>query len=359
MATFSDNIKKVSEILNPYIHPSIKEGIHHLNLKAVRNISLCLGILETVFLFYYFIFSPDILRIPSVLWNVIYSIVVCLCTLFITNHALKKSKKPYSFYRYICIAYFLLMLAFGMFTSFYHYCIGDQILVFFATVFCLVNFVILPPYQSIVLIPGSYIVFYAILYFHDGAATINIVNYILLALLTSAGSIHKYHMQATELERIHRIETMNEMLQNVPVHDNLTDLKNRYALRDDFNSYQNHHIIVIMLDIDEFSKVNDSHGTAAGDIILSDIASLIKKHLTDSHSYRYGADSFLIILQDIEVDVAMQRLSAWEKSMAMLTVPGTDIPVHCTSGYSHGTPRDEEDLRLLIEAADKKRRDFT
>jgi diguanylate cyclase (GGDEF)-like protein len=166
-------------------------------------------------------------------------------------------------------------------------------------------------------------------------------------------------MQATELERIHRIETMNEMLQNVPVHDNLTDLKNRYALRDDFNSYQNHHIIVIMLDIDEFSKINDSHGTEAGDIILGDIAALIKKHLTDSHSYRYGADSFLIILQDIEVDVAMQRLSNWEKSMAMLTIPDTDIPVHCTSGYSHGTPRDEEDLRLLIEAADKKRRDFT
>jgi diguanylate cyclase (GGDEF)-like protein len=166
-------------------------------------------------------------------------------------------------------------------------------------------------------------------------------------------------MQATELERIHRIETMNDMLQNVPVHDNVTDMKNRYALRDDFTSYQNHHIIVVMLDLDEFKKINEEYGQKTGDSVLAQVGMCIKSHLTESHSYRYGSDSFLIILQDIELSDALQRLSIWERNMATLSVPELDKPIRYTSGYSHGTPRDEDELRMLIEAADRKRRDFS
>ena len=358
MATFSNIKTKFINIFNPYIHPTIREGIYHVNLKAVHNIALSISIIEVLVLLFYIVTQSPLLSNPAVLDNTIYAIVVSIITFLISDFALRSSTKPYRAYRFLCIAYYLLILSFGIFTSYYNYTHGLQVMVFYAIVFCLVNFVILPPFQSTILVIGSYLAFYLLLYFYDHAKTIVPINYMALSVFTLAGSIHKYHMQGAELERIHRIETMNEMLQNVPVHDNVTDLKNRYALRDDFNSYQNHHIIVIMLDIDEFGKINDTYGMETGDMILAKIGELIRKHLTESHSYRYGSDSFLIILQDIEVDVAMQKLSSWEKSLAKLNVPETTTPVHCTSGYSHGTPRDEEDLRLLIEAADRKRRDI-
>ncbi len=359
MATFSKFFNYIKELFNPYIHPSIKEGMYRLNLIALRTITLILSIFEVVVLLFYIITSSPLLSEPGVVDNMVYAIIVSAMSFMLSDHALRRSKKPYSFFRFLSIAYYLMIISFGMFTSYFHYIHGQQMLVFFTITFCLANFVLLPPYISTILVLGSYLFFYLILFLYDGAEKIHLINYVVLAILTLAGSIHKYHMQGAELERIHRIETMNDMLQNVPVHDNLTDLKNRYALRDDFNSYQNHHIIVIMLDIDGFGKINEVYGTEIGDEILSKIASLIKKHLTDSHSYRYGADSFLIILQDVEVDNAMQKLSGWERSMAAMVVPGTDQQIHCTSGYSHGTPRDEEDLRLLIEAADKRRRDFS
>jgi len=359
MATFSKLKNTIRESFNPYIHPTIKEGIYRHNLVALRIITLLSAIFDSLVLIVWIITSNPLVQEKAVLDNMVYAIITCGITFLISDFALRKSNKPYSFYRFMTIAYYLMILSFGMFTSYYHYAHGSQMIVFFTITFCLVNFVLLPPYISTVLVLGSYLVFYLILFAYDGASRIHLINYVMLAFITLIGSIHKYHMQGAELERIHRIETMNEMLQNVPIHDNITDLKNRYALRDDFNSYHNHHIIVIMLDINDFDKINEEYGTEAGDQILSNIGSLIKKHLTDSHSYRYGSDSFLIILQDLEVDIAMQRLSGWEKAMAVLSIPDTDKPVHCISGYSHGTPRDEEDLRLLIEAADRKRKDFS
>ncbi len=359
MATFSKYRNKIRDIFNPYIHPTIKEGIYRQNLIALRVITLLFAISETLILIFYILSQSEVLQNIAVLDNTLYAIITSSITFLISDHALRRSKRPYSFYKFIAVTYYMLIMTFGMYTSYYHYVHGMQMTVFYTITFCLVNFVMLPPFISAILLLGSYFIFYLILYIHDGASKVQVVNYSALAILTTVASIHKFHMQGAELERIHRIETMNEMLQNVPIHDNITDLKNRYALRDDFNSYHNHHIIVIMLDINDFEKINEEYGTETGDNVLAQIAALIKKHLTDSHSYRYGDDSFLIILQDLEVDIAMQRLSGWEKAMAALKIPDTDSPVHCTSGYSHGTPRDEEDLRLLIEAADRKRRDFS
>ncbi len=359
MATFSDIKKELKELFNPYINPVIREGLNHENLKAVNRVSFVITVLETIILLFCIFSGNSSLTSPAVMDNTIYAIIVSLFTFLISDVGLKSSKHPYSRYSFLCVAYYLLIMVFGMFVSYYNYTHGKQILVFYAIVFCLVNFFIIPPYLSTFLILGSYLIFYLLLYSYDQASTILILNYVILALFTLAGSYHKYHLQGAELERIHRIETMNDMLQNVPVHDNTTDLKNRYALRDDFDSYQNHHIIVIMLDIDDFGKINAEYGRGTGDIVLSQVGELIKTHLSDNHSYRYGADSFLIILQDVEVDTAMQKLSAWEKSMSSLCIPDTTKRIHLSSGYSHGTPRDEEDLRLLIEAADRKRRDFS
>ncbi|WP_026523405.1 diguanylate cyclase domain-containing protein [Butyrivibrio sp. MB2005] len=355
MATFSNKLK---DLFSPYIHPSIRESIYHINLQATKIFALFMSILESAIFLFMIFFEKEIFGEPFVLLMCLYAIFSSLFFLFITNYALRKSHKPYSRYRFIYIAYYFSILAFGMFTSFYHYSHGKQMLAFFATEFCVASFLILPPWCSILLIVGSYIGFYGILFAYNGAPTVNLINYTVLAFLTTAGSVRKYRTQATELERIHRIETMNEMMQNLPVHDATTNLKSRYALRDDFTSYQNHPIIVIMLDIDDFNSINEAYGTKTGNEVLSNIGELISNHLTENAAYRYGDDSFLIILQDVDVDVAMQKLSRFERSLATLKVPGSETIVHCNSGYSHGTPRDEEDLRLLIDAAAVKRREF-
>jgi diguanylate cyclase (GGDEF)-like protein len=56
---------------------------------------------------------------------------------------------------------------------------------------------------------------------------------------------------------------------------------------------------VIMIDIDNFKKVNDSLGHMAGDVVLREIASTICEVAGDQQAYRYGGDEFAILLDNV------------------------------------------------------------
>jgi diguanylate cyclase (GGDEF)-like protein len=58
-------------------------------------------------------------------------------------------------------------------------------------------------------------------------------------------------------------------------------------------------VSVIMIDIDNFKRVNDSLGHMAGDHVLRTISSTICDVVGDQHSHRYGGDEFAILLPDI------------------------------------------------------------
>jgi diguanylate cyclase (GGDEF)-like protein len=55
---------------------------------------------------------------------------------------------------------------------------------------------------------------------------------------------------------------------------------------------------VIMVDIDNFKRVNDTLGHMAGDQVLREIASTITDVVGDQHAYRYGGDEFAILLPE-------------------------------------------------------------
>ena len=57
-------------------------------------------------------------------------------------------------------------------------------------------------------------------------------------------------------------------------------------------------VSVIMIDIDNFKRVNDSLGHMAGDHVLLEIAATIADVCGDQNAYRYGGDEFAILLPD-------------------------------------------------------------
>ncbi|MBU1195460.1 MAG: GGDEF domain-containing protein [Proteobacteria bacterium] len=92
---------------------------------------------------------------------------------------------------------------------------------------------------------------------------------------------------------------------------------------------------IIMVDIDHFKTVNDTHGHLVGDSLLKSIAQLLKTHLRKNDiAARYGGEEFLILLTETGIDGAMavgekirKALSAKEwkvkdtgKSMGKITV---------------------------------------
>jgi len=94
-----------------------------------------------------------------------------------------------------------------------------------------------------------------------------------------------------------------ERLRNLAIRDSLTELYNhRHAmdlLANEFERVGRYAagVSLLMLDLDEFKRVNDEHGHPAGDAVLKEMARVLKETLRTVDSVgRYGGEEFVIIL---------------------------------------------------------------
>jgi diguanylate cyclase (GGDEF)-like protein len=93
--------------------------------------------------------------------------------------------------------------------------------------------------------------------------------------------------------------------------DDLTGIGNRRALvafTTDLERRGVDQIGLIMVDIDRFKEVNDRHGHNAGDAVLTRIAVLLDDSVRPVDlAVRLGGDEFMVVLADVDVDVASER----------------------------------------------------
>lgn len=60
--------------------------------------------------------------------------------------------------------------------------------------------------------------------------------------------------------------------------------------------------IIVLLDIDKFKLINDTHGHAYGDTVIANVASTIRSSVRSAdRAYRIGGDEFAIITSDTSV----------------------------------------------------------
>jgi diguanylate cyclase (GGDEF)-like protein len=103
-----------------------------------------------------------------------------------------------------------------------------------------------------------------------------------------------------------------ETLRESNLRDPLTGLHNRRFLEESVENLvaqvqrRKLHMAILMLDLDYFKMVNDTHGHDAGDTVLKAVAKVMTQSVRASdYVVRYGGEEFLIVLQDSTADQAV------------------------------------------------------
>lgn len=122
---------------------------------------------------------------------------------------------------------------------------------------------------------------------------------------------------------------------------------------------QGQNFAVLFLDIDHFKRVNDNHGHAGGDAVLSEVARRIVENLANSALVvRYGGEEFLAALPDIDLaaaNVAAERIRRAVEAIPVTLPGGASVSVTVSIGLSMGgrIRSPAPGLRGLIEQADR------
>jgi diguanylate cyclase (GGDEF)-like protein len=90
--------------------------------------------------------------------------------------------------------------------------------------------------------------------------------------------------------------------------DGLIGIFNRRYFEDRLNAdfgyakRHNQHLALLMLDLDHFKAVNDTHGHPAGDVVLKAFAQLVTKNIrSDDILARYGGEEFVVLCRQTDL----------------------------------------------------------
>jgi len=93
--------------------------------------------------------------------------------------------------------------------------------------------------------------------------------------------------------------------------DKLTGLANRHMLDQKLEEealyceYSKKPLNVLMFDIDDFKKFNDTYGHIWGDKLLSLFGDIIKQSIRKTDmAFRYGGEEFMVLIRDLDLEKA-------------------------------------------------------
>ena len=125
---------------------------------------------------------------------------------------------------------------------------------------------------------------------------------------------------------ISRSKQSEDTIKNLAFYDPLTELPNRRLLMDRLHQALASNVhsckqgAVMMIDLDNFKMLNDSHGHAQGDLLLKLVAQRLTSCVREGDTVaRLGGDEFVVILEDLSEDLKLAAIQAGEVGQKLLT----------------------------------------
>lgn len=128
-------------------------------------------------------------------------------------------------------------------------------------------------------------------------------------------------------ERTRELEASREQLRILATQDGLTGMLNHLAIMEALNAElerarrEGRTLVVAMVDLDHFKRVNDAYGHLAGDEALRTFAAALSAATRFyDHAGRYGGEEFLLVLANVPREAAAGRLANLHRSISNIEV---------------------------------------
>ncbi|NQZ20511.1 MAG: GGDEF domain-containing protein [Colwellia sp.] len=141
--------------------------------------------------------------------------------------------------------------------------------------------------------------------------------------------------------------------------DALTKLNNRAA----FDEYFAREIVrfhnskfelaIVVMDLDDFKRINDTYGHTAGDKTLQVISSTLKKHVAnDAFIARYGGEEFVLVFSGISPKALEKKLNILRLQVAKLPFKFKNNKVTITLSIGASHVQQNDNVHMAFERAD-------
>lgn len=166
-------------------------------------------------------------------------------------------------------------------------------------------------------------------------------------------------LEAKVAERTRELKEKNALLSDLALRDGMTGLLNHNTSIDHLNVMltsahrYGHALCVVMIDIDNFKKINDQYGHPVGDIVINAMANVLKKSIRASDSCgRYGGEEFILLLPETAAQNAVDLSENIRHKLMKLRI--SEINGHQVTASFGVSVFDQAHPKLdLINEADK------
>jgi diguanylate cyclase (GGDEF)-like protein len=159
-----------------------------------------------------------------------------------------------------------------------------------------------------------------------------------------------------------RVVQYQQHLEHQALVDSLTSLFNRRAferkMEEEFERAARYHhpLSLMILDVDDFKKINDTYGHHWGDQVLKKIAEHLRtKTRRSDYPSRYGGEEFVLILPETDVENALRVDSKVRSEIKTTTFDskGRAFSVTVSTGVSSTCNKEYSNWQQMLEDADQ------
>jgi diguanylate cyclase len=176
---------------------------------------------------------------------------------------------------------------------------------------------------------------------------------------------HVWNMQKTLISIGMILMMLEEQVTNnewLALHDELTGLPNRRLFAARLSTAVERaertktSLALVVLDLNEFKQINDSLGHVAGDQVLREVSSVLRKSIraTDTVA-RLGGDEFIIVVADMPNANAVERFTDSLRSAIQRPMMIHEKPLEVGASFGFAMyPNDARDATKLLRLADQR-----